>query len=142
MKSEEEKMRLRSYKEDGAASLSEGALGYYPSSSSTPRPMYSLFILCVLVFTWYTCAILTINSSKLIMNTVALPFTLSTCQFIFSSLISSAYTKFINVTSHKEKESIEKGDNNGMKRLILQISIGYTAGFILTNCAFSAGKTL
>ena len=84
-----------------------------------------------LVVVWYLSAVVTITTSKEIMNSIKFPFFLCTTQFIFASIISSAYLKISGayIPMHANINS-----------LVFQISVGYTFGFILTNSAFSIGE--
>ncbi len=84
-----------------------------------------------LVIVWYLSAVVTITTSKEVMNSIKFPFFLCTTQFVFASIISTTYLKISGsyIPLHPSISS-----------LVLQISVGYTFGFILTNSAFSIGE--
>jgi hypothetical protein len=94
------------------------------------KTIHNSFMVFVLVVTWYISAIVTITTSKEIMNIIKYPFFLCCTQFIFASAISLIYLKSTGLY-------IPMPAN--VKTLVFQISVGYTFGFILTNCAFSIG---
>jgi hypothetical protein len=89
------------------------------------------FSLLSFVTLWYSAAVITITTSKLILNIQKLPFLLCTIQFLFASVGSFLY---LYVTgSFKKFQSV-------MLYSIIQISMSYTFGFVLTNWSFSIGN--
>lgn len=90
----------------------------------------SIYILPLLVFIWYITAIITITSTKEIMNRFEFPFLLCSIQFFFSSILSCLYIWLSS--SSRAIPSIGVA-------LIYRISFTYTLGFIFTNFAFSKG---
>lgn len=90
----------------------------------------SIYILPLLVFIWYITAIITITSTKEIMNRFEFPFLLCSIQFFFSSILSCMYIWLSS--SSRAIPSIGVA-------LIYRISFTYTLGFIFTNFAFSKG---
>lgn len=90
----------------------------------------SIYILPLLVFIWYITAIITITSTKEIMNRFEFPFLLCSIQFFFSSILSFMYIWLSS--SSRTIPSIGVA-------LIYRISFTYTLGFIFTNFAFSKG---
>jgi solute carrier family 35 protein E1 len=107
------------------------ALGYYSNSATTQRRLKNGITVALLVSVWYVTAVITITSTKEIMNRLKFPFLLSSVQFIFASALSGLYLYF-----SKTYVSIP----SSLSLLIFQISASYTFGFILTNSAFSIGK--
>ena len=89
--------------------------------------------LCFLVVIWYSCAIVTITTTKEVMNRVQFPFTLCFSQFAFATVLSLAYLKCSNKYKMVPPEASQR---------VLQISATYTFGFVLTNIAFSQGILL
>lgn len=87
--------------------------------------------LVVLVIVWYLCAVVTITTTKEVVNRVKLPFLLCTSQFVFASVLSYVYLRWT-----KRLRSVPAN----AKSVVLQISLAYTLGFIFTNIAFSLGK--
>ncbi len=88
-------------------------------------------IVTVLVAIWYVSAVITITTSKEIMNSIKFPFFLCTTQFLFASILSTAYLKISGAYIPMQ---------SSISTLVIQISVGYTFGFVLTNIAFSIGK--
>lgn len=91
----------------------------------------AIWELIVLVVVWYLCAVVTITTTKEVMNRVRLPFLLCLSQFVFASLLSYAYLRWT-----KKLRAVPAN----AKSVVLQISLSYTLGFIFTNIAFSLGE--
>lgn len=89
----------------------------------------NLFI-CILVLIWYCTAVVTITSTKEVMNRLPFPFLLCACQFFFASLLSLLYLH--NTSQYKKVPS-------ALNSLVSKISATYTLGFVLTNLAFKQG---
>lgn len=107
--------------------------GYFQTSDTSHHnkkkgSWNSRLFLLGLVLTWYVCAVVTITTSKEIMNRLKFPFLLCCIQFAFAALLSFAY-----LTISGSLVSIY----GGVRNLVTQISFSYTFGFILTNSAFS-----
>ncbi len=121
-------------------------LGYYSNENMLQRRIKTVFEVSLLVFIWYFTAVITITSSKEIMNRLSLPFILCTIQFIFASSLSYIYLQYsqqLKSQSYLINQSYNSGSNNSfgsLVSLLYQISFSYTLGFILTNWAFSLGK--
>lgn len=115
------------------AEVLEG-FGYYSQSGGGNRKKswHNVTVLVGLVLLWYCGAVVTITTTKVIMNATKLPFLLCTVQFIFASVLARLYIRNIqggNLAS----------DTSSINPLLFQISVSYTFGFILTNTAFSIG---
>lgn len=80
---------------------------------------------------WYLSALVTITTSKEIMNRLPCPFFLCTIQFAFASIISYSY---LTITNNMKSRAAELWSTNFI------IAVAYTFGFILTNSAFSIGE--
>lgn len=91
----------------------------------------STWEMVTLVAAWYLCAVVTITSTKELMNRVRLPFLLCLSQFLFASLLSYAYLRWSKTLRVVPTTA---------KSVVIQIALSYTLGFILTNIAFSMGK--
>lgn len=87
--------------------------------------------LAFLALVWYSCAVVAITTSKEIMIRAQLPYLLCFFQFLFASMLSYAY---LYATKSVKTVPVEA------RSRVLQISATYTAGFVLTNIAFSLGK--
>lgn len=111
-------------------------LGYYSQNFSLKKRSRSLAIIVGLVVMWYCGAVVTITTTKMIMNSTKLPFLLCTVQFIFAYLLSQLYNRSFPGGVIGGQQAI----SSPVGFLILQISISYTFGFVLTNSAFSIGK--
>lgn len=83
-----------------------------------------------LVAAWYLCAIVTITSTKELMNRVRFPFALCLSQFFFASVLSYCYLRWSKTFRMVPAAA---------KSIVIQIALSYTLGFILTNVAFSLG---
>ncbi len=125
-------MRLRMYKNE-EESLDPG---FYMNNSNTRRKFNRILIILVLVLIWYSAAVVTITSTKVLMNAFQLPFLLCTVQFIFASILTSIYIRYTHPSS------LGASHPPGVNMLVFQIAISYTLGFILTNSAFSIGKNI
>ena len=102
-----------------------------PNASNKKIVFHNTVELIVLALIWYLCAIITITSTKELMNRVQLPFLLCTSQFIFASALTFMYLKFSNMYKPIPPEA---------QKVVYQISATYTLGFVLTNVAFSLGN--
>ena len=109
--------------------------GYYSQNNhaQSAKREHNLIILVALVLLWYSGAVVTITTTKVIMNATRLPFLLCTVQFMFASALANLY---LRVT----KTGISQPLQHGISSIVFQISVSYTFGFILTNSAFSIGK--
>lgn len=107
-------------------------LGYYPSDSIAKKKSKTYLEITALVLVWYCGAVATITTSKVVLNTVKLPFLLCSVQFFFATVLTYTYLlltdNVMNVPST-------------LYTTVFQISSSYTFGFILTNSAFSIGKS-
>jgi hypothetical protein len=102
-----------------------------PSATSATSSQTCPMQLVILALVWYSCAVVTITTSKELMIRAQLPYMLCFCQFFFASVLSYAYL-------YTTKQL--KGVPSEAQSRVLQISGTYTAGFVLTNIAFSLGK--
>lgn len=100
------------------------------SNSKDRTSTRQLFIVVALVILWYGFAIVTITSSKMILNRASLPNTLCSIQFIFAGVITFFY---LQVFSNSGFEGV----HSNVRSLVAQTSAGYTIGFILTTSSFS-----
>ena len=91
----------------------------------------SIVTIILLVSLWYSAAILSITTSKCVLNVVQFPFLLCTFQFSMAAIITRSYLSF-----HSKFKSIQES----FSTLIYEISLSYTFGFIFTNISFSLGK--
>lgn len=106
--------------------------GYYSMNSIIKKRFVNIAKISILVFIWYSCAVVTITTSKEIMNRVNSPFLLSTIQFLSATIIS-----FIYLILFKPNFNL----SYNLRVALSFISISFTLGFILTNSAFSIGNT-
>jgi hypothetical protein len=106
-------------------------LGYYSNDDQMRRKVKNIFEIGSLVFFWYFTAVITITTSKEIMNRVRLPFLLCSVQFLFAAGLSGLYLRYTG--QHRSVPA-------HISTFLYQISFSYTIGFILTNWAFSIGK--
>lgn len=79
---------------------------------------------------WYCSAIVTITTTKEIVNRLKLPFLLCSVQFLFASLLSFSYLRL----TRKVRTAPAIIDP-----LVLRVAATYTLGFVSTNLAFSRG---
>lgn len=99
--------------------------------SPSKLPVYeNNYILAILILVWYGSAIITITSTKEIMNRIQFPFMLCTTQFLCASILSGLYTWLTKTY---------KPCSSTFSNTVNTISLAYTLGFILTNFAFSKG---
>ena len=115
----------------------------------------------IMIVVWYSTAIVSITSSKKIMNIIKLPFMLCTSQFLLaylitslitpsasastststptssSSLLSSLSSYISKYTNHNITSSSSKPLSKNAYNIIYRIAILYTLGFIFTNISFS-----
>lgn len=118
-----------------------------------------LYIVPILVFIWYSVAIFSITTSKMVMNIQKLPFLLCTGQFTLATIITYIWL-YLRKPTHSNIPSYphiifqiystvsnsSTVNNNkylsfqpAMVGMIYPIAISYTLGFIFTNIAFSLG---
>ena len=109
------------------------SLGYYSTDAITKKKTQSMLTLITLVLVWYSGAVVTITTSKQIMNNVKLPFLLCLVQFMFATMLTYVY---LQVTGTKTAVPAN------LYATVFQIATSYTFGFILTNTAFSIGKII
>jgi solute carrier family 35, member E1 len=95
---------------------------HHPEFSSS-----DIFVLAAIVFGWYTTAIVSITTSKQILNEISLPFSLCFSQFLCASIITRIPLLFF------QSKPIERK----YRFLVFQIAVSYSLGFIFTNVAFS-----
>ena len=100
------------------------------SETVSERPASISIQLVVMIVVWYVSAVVTITSTKELMNRMQLPFLLCLSQFAFASILSFVYLHF---------SSSLKPVPTPARSIVLQIAISYTLGFVLTNIAFSLG---
>ena len=105
-------------------------LGYYNSKDVWQKRLRHLIVTGLLVCLWYSTAVITITTSKEVMNRVQFPFLLCSVQFIFAGGLSWLYLNYSGTL---------KSASSQIVNYIYQISLSYTLGFILTNWAFSIG---
>lgn len=110
-------------------SPSDNVPGFSAASLLKRPPKYMVIVM--LAAMWYSTAVVAISSSKHILNTLSMPLTLCTCQFIVASLIS-------RITANKV--ATLKPVNPQIQWLVVVIALSYTLGFIFTNLSFSLGK--
>ena len=91
----------------------------------------------VLVIIWYSSALISVTSSKQIMNRCRLPFLLCTIQFICAACFTKLY---LYLSKSNQTAIVCKPMSQQVQSILLQISASYTFGFVLTNCAFSIGR--
>lgn len=82
-----------------------------------------------LVLLWYMSAVMTVTTSKKIMNLVGLPYLLCTTQFLVASFLTFLYTACWSKNLKPLQSTIST--------LVYQVSTSYTLGFVFTNVAFS-----
>mmetsp|Transcript_31676 Transcript_31676/g.69786 ORF Transcript_31676/g.69786 Transcript_31676/m.69786 type:complete len:342 (-) Transcript_31676:60-1085(-) len=92
------------------------------------RKDHMAYVLPLLVFTWYSSAIVSITTTKELMNRVPLPFLLCTTQFLIASASSLVYLLFTRQYKAVPPE---------VQAVVMQIATSYTFGFVSTNIAFS-----
>lgn len=107
--------------------------GYYSQQGAASKRAHNLVVLIALVLVWYCGAVITITTTKVIMNATKLPFLLCTVQFVFASVLANLYIRLT-------KPGVANPLPSGISSIVFQISVSYTFGFILTNIAFSIGK--
>ena len=143
---------------------SSSALSPTSNNSDDPNIKYKknnkLYVVPILVFIWYSVAIFSITTSKLVMNIEKLPFLLCTGQFTLATIITYIWL-YLRKPTHSHIPSYPHNifqmytttnsnsstmNNNkylsfqpSMVGLIYPIAISYTLGFIFTNIAFSLG---
>ena len=101
------------------------------SDASTPATRAPIDLQVVLlVVVWYFCAVVTITTTKEVMNRVRLPYLLCLSQFAFASVLSFGFLQYTEKL---------KAIPPAVQGVIVQIAASYTLGFILTNIAFSLG---
>lgn len=100
------------------------------SETTTDRPAGIGMQLILMVIVWYLSAVITITSTKEVMNRVQLPFLLCFSQFAFATVLSFVYLHLSGTLKHVPIPA---------RSIVLQIAISYTLGFVLTNIAFSLG---
>jgi hypothetical protein len=91
------------------------------------------YVLPLLIFTWYSSAIVSITTTKELMNRVPFPFLLCTSQFLIATASSLVY--LLCSRQYKAVPAEVSGT-------VLQIATSYTFGFVTTNIAFSIGKRI
>lgn len=97
----------------------------------------NITITIALVIIWYSSALISVTSSKQIMNRCRLPFLLCSVQFICAVFFTKLYLYISKSNSIVSKPMIQQ-----VQSILLQISASYTFGFVLTNCAFSIGRLI
>lgn len=138
-------------------------LGYYSSKDITRKYRQKIVGLIVLVLTWYCGAVVTITTSKEIMNHIKLPFFLCCVQFTSAACCTWIYLTYGNriisymvtgkfATSSSSSDLMgSSNSNSGLNSIssstfqlppslsltVFAIATSYTFGFILTNTAFS-----
>lgn len=90
----------------------------------------------ILVIIWYSSALISVTSSKQIMNRCRLPFLLCSVQFICAACITKLY---LYLSKSNTAAAVSKPLSQQVQSILFQISASYTFGFVLTNCAFSIG---
>mmetsp|Transcript_6056 Transcript_6056/g.9149 ORF Transcript_6056/g.9149 Transcript_6056/m.9149 type:complete len:350 (+) Transcript_6056:85-1134(+) len=100
-----------------------------PSSEGRPSTvsLYSNAVFILIVFGWYSSAVVAITTSKYVLTIFPFPFFLCSTQFFCASLITKS------ISSLLRSEPIPSKFNNFMR----QIAVSYTFGFLCTNIAFS-----
>ena len=125
-------MQPRRTKATDASSDIEGGGGLVKNQSKS----YNLQTILVnydktvplLVFCWYTAAVVSITTSKKVMNIVPLPFLLCTSQFLSAWILTRVVGNMM---------SVYKPLQPSCRPLVYKIAVAFSLGFILTNCAFS-----
>ena len=110
--------------------ISDGDAGVVVDEVSKKRLLSNVWLICLLVCLWYSTAVAAITTTKIIMNILPFPFLLCTFQFAIASVMTTIYRKV-----YAEK-SVSKTDFTADK-IIEQVAISYTLGFIFTNISFS-----
>lgn len=93
-----------------------------------------------LVTLWYCSAALAVTSSRHILKETQLPFTLSACQYMISTIISYIILKYLlpYLTNNQYKSLIRDYSYDKPEgKLIRSIALTYTLGFVLTNISLS-----
>lgn len=106
------------------------ASGVAIDETSKKRLLSSIWTICLLVCLWYATAVAAITSTKMIMNILPFPFLLCTFQFVIASIITAIY----------RKSCVENGVNKvdfSADKVVEQIAMSYTLGFVFTNISFS-----
>lgn len=90
----------------------------------------------ILVAFWYATASLSVISSKSAMNLCPTPFVLCLMQFLIASLICVSVYFF----QARQKKIDFHGSLMKVTPTLIVVAVCYTAGFLLTNIAFSLGN--
>jgi len=106
-------------------------VGTPESAPTAHRSTFDLQVV-LLVAAWYFCAVVTITTTKEVMNRVRLPYLLCLSQFAFASVLSFGFLQYTEKL---------KAIPTAVQGVIVQIAASYTLGFILTNIAFSLGTS-
>jgi solute carrier family 35, member E1 len=93
-----------------------------------PRRWTSWLAIAFMVVLWYSFAVMTITTSKIIMNQVRLPYMLCCSQFTMAMILTRIYLSYT-----KKLMPIQ----SNFYYPVHQIAVSYTFGFIFTNLAFS-----
>ena len=89
-------------------------------------------VLVVMICIWYSCAVITITTTKEMMLQFQFPYLLCTSQFLFASVLSYAY-----LFCYSRVKQLQLPESRVM---VYYISATYTLGFVFTNIAFSLGN--
>ena len=99
-----------------------------PKPQSFMQLLRSLSVVGGLVFVWYFFAVVSITTSKQILNVAPYPYTLCTMQFTLAFIISRSVAVSMKMLRPLEKAATP---------LLVAIAVTYSLGFIFTNLAFS-----
>jgi drug/metabolite transporter (DMT)-like permease len=116
-------------------------LGYYSSKDLSKRRRDRLVLLLLLLAVWYIGAVVTITTSKELMNHLHMPFFLCSVQFLSASVFSALYMQFgetlVGFSSSNRSRKNAFSVPTALRWTVFAISTSYTFGFILTNSAFA-----
>lgn len=99
-----------------------------PKPQSFMQQLRSLSVVSGLVFVWYFFAVVSITTSKQILNVAPYPYTLCTMQFTLAFIISRSVAVSMKMLRPLDKAATP---------LLVAIAVTYSLGFIFTNLAFS-----
>ena len=132
-----------------------GDLGYYSNKDIAKKSREKLIMLIALVLIWYCGAVVTITTSKEIMNHIKLPFFLCCVQFSSAAFFTWLYLTYGSnllayIVTGKTSKLLENSNTSAtslnmpliqlppsLSLTVFSIATSYTFGFILTNTAFS-----
>lgn len=112
------------------------ALTYY----NKERVQTNMYQLIGMVAVWYSCALISVATSKEILLRVDVPFSLCLIQFCFASFFSYVYIAWSGSSGSRRNATSAAQDPHIQSSLLL-VALSYTLGFLFTNWAFSIVPT-